>query len=54
MANTPTQAMLAELRRLHREASDVARSHDEYLTLMFMAAVDMDRTRPPTPEEDRW
>jgi hypothetical protein len=45
MANAPTPEMLAELRRLHHEASEIALSHDEYLTLMYMAAVDLERKR---------
>lgn len=45
MAAAPTPKMLAELRRLHKEASDVSYSHDEYLTLMFMAAVELERGR---------
>jgi hypothetical protein len=45
MADAPTAAALAEFRRLVREASDVARSHDEYLALVYMAAVDLERRR---------
>ena len=45
MADTPSEKMLAELRRLSKEASEIAYDHDEYLTLMFMAAVDLERKR---------
>lgn len=45
MADAPTPEMVTELRRLSREANEVALSHDEYLTLMFMASVDLERQR---------
>lgn len=45
MADAPTPAALAEFRRLAREASEVARDHDEYLTLIYIAAVQLERRR---------
>jgi hypothetical protein len=45
MADAPTAEMLAEFRRLAREANDASYSHDEYLSLMFMAAVDLEHAR---------
>lgn len=47
MAAAPSPTVLAEFRRLAREASEVARDHDEYLTLIYMAAVDLERRRTP-------
>jgi hypothetical protein len=34
----PSPAMLAEFKRLYREAEDVAYSHNEFLQLIFEAA----------------
>jgi hypothetical protein len=36
----PTDAQLAEFKRLYKEAKEVALNHDEFLKLVFNAATD--------------
>lgn len=45
MADAPTPSMLAAFRMAAREANQLSYSHDEWLTLMFMTAVDLERDR---------
>lgn len=47
-----THALHAEFRRLFREAQDVALSHDEFLDLVFQAAVNLHTGAWQAPEQE--
>lgn len=46
MADSPTPEMLAAFKMRYRDAQVISYDHDEFLSLLFMAAIDINKRRP--------